>query len=651
MEYFRCKMCGADLNITTDSKIVHCEYCGSSQTVPAANDEKKINLFNRANKMRMLCEFDKANILYENIISEFPDEAEAYWGICLCKYGVEYVDDPKTKRKIPTLHRASKKSILDDDDYRSTIEKSDVIAKDQYEIEAKAIDKINLEMNEIAKKEKPYDIFICYKETDMDGARTKDSVYAQNIYDVLTKKGYNIFFARITLEDKLGEKYEPYIFSALSSAKIMLAVGTKPEYFDSIWVKNEWSRFLDLMQQDKSKKLFPCYRDMDAYDLPIEFKNLQAQDMSKIGFEQDLARNIEKIIPINNTAKKAEPVYNSERLDILIPNAQKLVELGNFGKAEEIYDKIILLAPDNYNGWLGKIMCLTQNFTYTDFTPEEEKLFDRCLGTLRKTANDDILREFENQLVQFFQNVVCPKKADAQNMEFIKTIKVAENKIKSFQKDKNDDKEKLSNIINSCNNEIVILKQKRKTPKDILAVSSAYKTIPILSKVTGKAIPVLLIASIIFTFIPVKGVYPDLLFIIMLICVVGWVFLKALFYLYKIKATASNITPVISQSELSEYRKKIDMFDKKISEQRKLISENDSIVQSNLKYYDDMISKYTNYINNIKPAIELNKDQQITFFLFALCEAKNLPLPELDSAIKQTMTLAQEMSFSLHNND
>ena len=34
---------------------------------------------------------------------------------------------------------------------------------------------------------------------------------------------------------------------------------------------------------------------MDAYELPEEFAHLQAQDMSKIGFINDLIRGIKKV--------------------------------------------------------------------------------------------------------------------------------------------------------------------------------------------------------------------------------------------------------------------------------------------------------------------------------------------------------------------
>ena len=294
MAVCKCKMCGGDLTITELDKIVVCEYCGTTQTVPSADNEKKMTLFNRANRLRMNSEFDKAAGIYENIIAEFPEEAEAYWGALLCKYGIEYVDDPATGEKKPTCHRASFEKAARDEYFELAMEYADVTAQKVYRDEAREIDRINEEILSISRNEQPYDIFICYKETDESGNRTPDSVMAQDIYDALTGKGYKVFFSRITLEDKLGLQYEPYIFAALNSAKIMLCVGTKYEYFHAVWVKNEWSRFLRLAAKDKTKVLIPCYRDMDPYDMPDEFRMLQAQDLGKLGAMQDLTRGVAK---------------------------------------------------------------------------------------------------------------------------------------------------------------------------------------------------------------------------------------------------------------------------------------------------------------------------------------------------------------------
>ena len=121
MAIIKCKMCGGELELIPGKSVAECEFCGSVQTVPTADSEKKLTLFARANRLRAACEFDKAAGIYENIVSEFPEEAEAYWGLVLCKYGIEYVDDPATGKKIPTCHRSSFESILEDTDLEQAL--------------------------------------------------------------------------------------------------------------------------------------------------------------------------------------------------------------------------------------------------------------------------------------------------------------------------------------------------------------------------------------------------------------------------------------------------------------------------------------------------------------------------------------------------
>ena len=311
MAILKCKMCGGELNFEEGMTVCECEYCGSKQTIPSVDDEKIIKLYDRANRLRMANEFDKAGGVYESIIEEKDTEAEAYWGLLLCKFGIEYVDDPATGDKVPTCHRSSFESIMDDPDFELVMENADSISRSVYRESAKQIEEIRKGIIEVSEKEEPYDIFICYKETDENGDRTIDSVLAQDVYDALVEKGYKVFFSRITLEDKLGREYEPYIFAALNSAKIMLAFGTSYDYYNAVWVKNEWSRFLKLMAKDKEKHLIPCYKDIDAYDMPKEFKHLQAQDMGKIGAIQDLLRGIEKLIGEKITDAVTIPVQQT----------------------------------------------------------------------------------------------------------------------------------------------------------------------------------------------------------------------------------------------------------------------------------------------------------------------------------------------------
>lgn len=360
MAIFKCKMCGGSLEIGNET-VATCEYCGTQQTLPKTTDEVVSNLFNRANNLRLKCEFDKAAQIYEKIVEQDDSEAEAHWGLVLCKYGIEYVEDPKTFQRIPTCHRTLFEAVTTDADYQAAIDYSDAGQQQIYEAEARAIDKIQRDILSIVKNEKPFDVFICYKETDESGKRTVDSAIANDIYHQLTQEGFKVFYAAITLEDKLGQEYEPYIFAALNSAKVMLVLGTKPEFFSSVWVKNEWSRFLQLMKSDRSKLLIPCYRDMDAYDLPEEFAHLQAQDMSKIGFINDVIRGIKKISKTTKsevTIVKETAVSNSESLNIapLIERAFLFAEDGEWDSADEYCEKILDLDPRNARAYLCKLL-------------------------------------------------------------------------------------------------------------------------------------------------------------------------------------------------------------------------------------------------------------------------------------------------------
>lgn len=362
MAVFKCKMCGGALEINEEKTVVECEYCGTTQTVPRADDDKKMSLFARASRLRANNEFDKASSVYESIVAEFSEEAEAYWGLVLCKYGIEYVDDPATGKKIPTCHRSSFESVLDDNNYELTLEYADTLAKRVYREEAKQIEEIRKGIIEVSSKEEPYDIFICYKETAENVDRTIDSVLAQDIYEAVTEKGYRTFFAKITLEDKLGQEYEPYIFAALNSAKIMLVVGTDYEYFDAVWVKNEWSRFIKLMASDKSKHIIPCYKNIDAYDMPKEFAKLQAQDLGKVGAIQDLLRGIEKILPKQKTEVVKEVIRetvvtkNGPDTESLLKRAFMFLEDGDWNSANEYCEKVLDIAPENAQAYLGKLM-------------------------------------------------------------------------------------------------------------------------------------------------------------------------------------------------------------------------------------------------------------------------------------------------------
>ncbi len=358
MAVFKCKMCGASLDVKLGDKVVLCEYCESQNTLPNLDDEKRMNLYDRANHFRRKNEYDKAMTIYEQILSEDGTDSEAYWSIVLCRYGIDYVEDPKTHKRIPTINRMQNQSILADVDYLKAIEYADVVQKDIYIKQAEAINEIQKKIHQVVEQTEAFDIFICYKRSDENQRRTIDSVRASELYQELTKEGYKTFFAEITLEDKLGVEYEPYIFSALQSSKIMIVIGSKKEYFDAVWVKNEWSRYLSLMNKGEKKYLIPVYLNMDPYDLPTEFSYLQAQDMGKLGFVPDLIRGIKKLIgdkkDISKEVKKDE--VTSSTTNSLEKRVSLFLEDGDFQNAKVYCEKILDINPENAFAYIGKLL-------------------------------------------------------------------------------------------------------------------------------------------------------------------------------------------------------------------------------------------------------------------------------------------------------
>lgn len=425
MALFKCKMCGGELEVDVSASICKCPYCESQQTLPKLHDDNRNNLYGRANHFRRNNDYDKAMNIYEQILNQDDTDSEAYWSIVLCRYGIEYVVDPTTEQRVPTINRVQLASIYADEDYKSAIKYANEEQRPIYEAEAETIDNILKGYLAISKKEKPFDVFICYKETDNNGERTHDSVLAQDLYYGLEEEGFKVFFARITLEDKLGSAYEPYIFAALNSAKVMVVLGTKPEYFSATWVKNEWSRYLALMKKDSSKLLIPAYKGMDAYDLPEEFSHLQAQDMSKLGFMQDLIRGIKKIVGSDEDEKPVVQQVASAgggNVATLLKRANMFIEDGDFENADEYAEKVLDINPECAEAYVVKLMV---------------SLSQKKMSDLYKLPNDFSTNLHFKKAVRFADDDLRGKLVEQQKHRYYDIAKGAMNSIADHLDTKN----------------------------------------------------------------------------------------------------------------------------------------------------------------------------------------------------------------------
>lgn len=129
-------MCGGTMKTDAKQSVAVCQYCGTWQPLPRLDRERVAGLYERA---KLLCrgnDFDKAAAVYEQIVSLAPNDAEAYWSLVLCRYGIEYVEDPASHRRVPTINRVQFGSILEDADYLSAIQNADEEQKSVYIAEA-----------------------------------------------------------------------------------------------------------------------------------------------------------------------------------------------------------------------------------------------------------------------------------------------------------------------------------------------------------------------------------------------------------------------------------------------------------------------------------------------------------------------------------
>ena len=118
MAVIQCKICGGEVEIPGNVTCGECPYCNSLTTFPKQTSDKKVQLYQRAEQLRLSGSFDKAAATYEEIIKENSDDADAYWGLVLASWGIEYVEDPVSKERKPTCHRVQFDSILSDVNYK-----------------------------------------------------------------------------------------------------------------------------------------------------------------------------------------------------------------------------------------------------------------------------------------------------------------------------------------------------------------------------------------------------------------------------------------------------------------------------------------------------------------------------------------------------
>lgn len=299
-EIFCCVNCGGkEFKIDEEKGCKKCRYCGTEY-------EDTENTYNckRIAELIDLDDFKEAKRLCDYYLEKEPKNPTLHWQKFQIKNTIKFVVDPVTKERKPTFRSESfiRDSVLKDENLIKAIEYAGPENKSRYEKWANLIEEIRIEVcDKVISKRDNYDIFISFKATrdvtESNGEKTavdtRDRMIAREVYEYFTKEGYRVFFSDVVLgkdKRKVGEKYEPTIFGALTSCRAMILIGTKSEYINYGWVKDEWSRYLyftnitggiDSRLKKKEGTLFYVFDREVPSGLPDEISSLQGIDYDR----------------------------------------------------------------------------------------------------------------------------------------------------------------------------------------------------------------------------------------------------------------------------------------------------------------------------------------------------------------------------------
>ena len=346
MTTYKCIKCGNENAYKNTGTVCECGKCKTTMPLPMIQDSKVEGLYSSANDYFRAEEYDKAMGLYEQILREYGEDAALYWMLLLCTYGIHYCRSNDSEEWKPTINRFQPSRVIDNPYYKYAMRLGKKLQNDFFIMEGKELETIRAKIEEITRKELPVDVFISYKEK-VDNKATYDSDFARTLYNYLKEQGLKVFYAPITLKGKAGESFEPYIYAAIHSAKAMIVLGTKPEYFTSLWIQNEWNRFIPVAKESNgSKLLIPVYRGMEPTELPKDLQEFQGIDMREDYWLRRVKDRINKVM--NPLGFNQYPVLEL---------ASEALEEGEFEQAAAYCDELLKWKDaNNAMAYVGKLM-------------------------------------------------------------------------------------------------------------------------------------------------------------------------------------------------------------------------------------------------------------------------------------------------------
>ena len=221
------------------------------------------------------------------------------------------------------MGNALAKSLLSDEDYKTALSFADKTQRAIIESAAARIDEIRRKSAETRLVGDNCDVILCCNRDDLRAG----------ISAKLTAARYNV-------SDNFRDE------NALHSAKAALVVGESEEDFR-----------IDQLKEFPSsgKAVIPVYRGITPEDLPEELRRLQACDMDKLGWENDILSVLAVIF-----GRAAEPPPSRSAVPML-RRIYIMLEDGDFSGAERISAQLLEKEKNDPRicgeAYLAKLLC------------------------------------------------------------------------------------------------------------------------------------------------------------------------------------------------------------------------------------------------------------------------------------------------------
>lgn len=120
-----------------------------------------------------------------------------------------------------------------------------------------------------------YQVFINFRNLDLDNDPTYDSILAQKMFRFLSGKGLKVFHNIKSIEHMDAKEAEGAIVNALESSQIMVVIAMSPENIVHEQVRLKWERFNDLLTAGFKPDgvLISYIKGFDSINLPDTLRN------------------------------------------------------------------------------------------------------------------------------------------------------------------------------------------------------------------------------------------------------------------------------------------------------------------------------------------------------------------------------------------